>query len=405
MIETEVVLRTPVPRARVAELERRMFYVSAQIESFRLVVDDGTVRAVRLFSTAALDRQALAAKLDSLVENDLGSQPEQPTKVVWRSANLRTTHEVYAPLLAAGVISEAGEGQIAVGEPLISLLAALDRRLRDLVVETFGATEYRYPTLIPTRVLDTAGYPGAFPQYLMLVTRLHEDLDVYRDFQRSYDASGRLDGEALRQCSNVDYCLPPTMCYHTFAQYRGRVLPADGVQVVTSRGKSFRYESRYATTLERLWDFTIRETVFFGGRGAVLDARERLMELVFALVDELGLDGHCEVASDPFFMGADRAARAWSQRQLELKYELRLRLGPERDVAVGSFNFHGDFFGRGFDITRPDGVPQVSGCAGFGLERLVYALLCQHGPDPENWPAALRDSHRAELAGDQAGVR
>ncbi|MBB5803256.1 seryl-tRNA synthetase [Saccharothrix ecbatanensis] len=405
MIETEVVLRSPVPAGRGAELERRIFFVSPQIASFRLVIEDGVVSAVRLFSAVAVDEAALSAKLNTLVEDDLGTGPQPPVKVVWTSAERVAAHDVYPALLAAGLVSESGEGQIAIGEPLISLAAGLDRRIRRLVVEEFGAVEYQYPTLVPTHVLDAAGYPGAFPQNLMFVTRLHEDLDVYRDFKRSYTESPAVDSATLELCRNVDYCLPPTMCYHTFGQYRDRVLPTGPVHVVTSRGKSFRHESRYATTLERLWDFTIRETVFIGGRTEVLDARERLMELVFALVDELGLDGYCEVASDPFFIGADSAAKEWSQRRLELKYELRLRLRPDGDVAVGSFNFHGDHFCRGFDIASAGGAPLFSGCAGFGLERLVYAVLCQHGTDPDGWPAAVRELWRGEHTDAPAPTR
>jgi len=392
MIETTVVLRTPIAEAQVAEFERRILFVSPDISAFRLVRRDGTVHAVRLLSTTEPDRAALADKLNSLVETDLVPQPELPVKVVWESTrSVDTLVEVYPALLAAGLVSECGEGQLAFAEPLISLLAGLDRRIRGIVVEEFGATEYRYPTLIRTDVLDTAGYPAAFPQFLMLVTRLHEDLDVYREFQRTSEATGTRDPAVLRHCRNLDYCLPPTMCFHTFAQYRGRVLPGVGPHVVTSAGKSFRHEGRYATTLERLWDFTIRETVFFGGRNEVLDAREKLMGKIFALVEEWGLDGYCQAASDPFFVGVDPATKAWSQRLLGLKYELRLRLGSGRDLAVGSFNFHDDFFGRNFDITRTGAGPVISGCAGFGLERLVYALLCRHGADPAGWPAEIRD--------------
>ncbi|MCW6006774.1 hypothetical protein K1W54_19615 [Micromonospora sp. CPCC 205371] len=392
MIETTVVLRTPIAEAQAAELERRILFVSPHISSFRLVVRDGTVHSVLLFSAAEPDRAALTTKVNALVETDLVPQPELPVKVVWESTHAAVAHaDVYPSLLASGLVSECGEGQVAFAEPLISLLNGLDRRIRDIVVAAFGAAEYRYPTLIRTDVLDRAGYPAAFPQFLMFVTRLHEDLDVYREFQEAHETVGSVAPAVLNQCRNVDYCLPPTMCFHTFAQYRGRTLPWAGLQTVTSCGKSFRHEGRYATTLERLWDFTIRETVFLGGRGEVLDARESLMRTIFDLLEEWGLDGYCQVANDPFFVGADPASKAWSQRLLELKYELRLRLGSGRDLAVGSFNFHDDFFGRSFDITRAGEGPVISGCAGFGLERLLYALLSRHGADPDGWPPAVRD--------------
>lgn len=392
LIETEISFGTPVPAAQAEELARRVLFVDPEIQSFQLVTGEGTVSGVKLYTAAPADSAGLAAKFRSLVESDLAPQPSQPAKVVWRSPHTAASaRDVFAEMAAAGVVSVCGQGQVAVGEPLISLLEGLDRRIRTLLAETFGAVEYRYPTLLPAWVLDATGYAAAFPQFLMFVTRLHADLDEYRRFHDSYRAAGGLAPELLQHCGDVDYCLPPTMCFHTFGQYRGRRLDPGPLHTVTSRGKSFRHESGYARTLERLWDFTIREVVFLGERQQVLDAREQLMLLIYNLVDELGLDGRCEVANDPFFAGADPAEKAWSQRQLELKYELRLGWAPGQDLAVGSFNFHDDFFGRSFDISRGDAGPVSSACAGFGLERLGYAVVCQHGLDPRDWPAPVRE--------------
>ena len=55
------------------------------------------------------------------------------------------------------------------------------------------------------------------------------------------------------------------------------------------------------------------------------------------------------------------------------------------DLALASTNFHRDFFGETFDIAR-DGAPAFSGCAAFGLERWLHALLAIHGADPGEWP-------------------
>jgi hypothetical protein len=81
----------------------------------------------------------------------------------------------------------------------------------------------------------------------------------------------------------------------------------------------------------------------------------------------------------------------WSQHLLELKYELRLPLTADRDVAVCSFNFHDRFFGESFGIGTEDGVAYTA-CAGFGLERLTYAFLCRHGVDPCGWPRDVREA-------------
>lgn len=118
--------------------------------------------------------------------------------------------------------------------------------------------------------------------------------------------------------------------------------------------------------------------------------RERFLNRILGLVDNLQLTGRCEVATDPFFANAEASIRATSQRLLELKYELQLDIGTDDSVAVASFNFHERFFGESFDITLPDASAPFSGCVGFGLERLAFALVCQHGTDLAGWPEPVR---------------
>ncbi|MEU1128264.1 hypothetical protein ABZ383_00045 [Streptomyces sp. NPDC005900] len=389
---TRIDLHAPVPEALGAEIERRLFFVSPEITDYELVVKDSGVHGVTLYAAEPLDREALTAKVNSMVDNDVRKQLVTPAKAIWTSAHERTPRtDIFELLTRTGVVSETGEGQVALGEPLLSLFAYFDRAVCHLLAQDFDAREYRYPTLIRTKALETAGYFKAFPQHLMFVTRLRNDLDVYQTFQESYAASG-VTSDTLGSCGNVDYCLPPTMCYHTFHQHSGRKLEADRLHVVTARGKSFRFEAAYSTTLERLWDFTIREIVFMGAREDVLNSRERFMRKVFGFVDELGLSGFCEVGNDPFFCATDTSERIWSQRLMELKYELRLHVAPDRSIAVGSFNFHDDLFGKAFGIDHGANGPTRSGCVGFGLERLVYAFLCQYGLDSADWPAQVRSA-------------
>jgi seryl-tRNA synthetase len=97
-----------------------------------------------------------------------------------------------------------------------------------------------------------------------------------------------------------------------------------------------------------------------------------------------------ESANDPFFIGEFRKQVAF-QSAFQLKYEIRARL-PFKDstLAVGSYNYHQDFFGRKLNITLPDGSPAHTGCVAFGLERMAYAFLAQFGLEAENWPQDMR---------------
>ncbi|MCZ7476257.1 hypothetical protein [Micromonospora sp. WMMC273] len=379
-------LERALNRTLADEFARRVYFASRNIVDFQLVVEDSGVTGITVRTDTPEATENLARKLNVILQNDVLTQLGRDAKVIWRSAEDRAIAPgTFEDLVAAGIAFEAGEGQIALGEPVLSLMDDLDRTVRDFVVQEMHGREYRYPTLIPARTLYRCGYLTSFPQYVMFVTRLHSDIDVYQEFLAKTKATGGLDAQLLESCRAVDYCLPPTMCYHTFHQFADGSLP-DGVSVVTSRGKSFRHEEKYRKGLERLWDFTIREVVFVGSREQVLADRERLMDRLLGLADELGLVGRCEVANDPFFGNSDGALRSTSQRLLELKYELRLDIGGGETIAVGSFNFHEQMFADAFALTGTAGEPVYTACAGFGLERFAYALVCQYGADPQKWP-------------------
>lgn len=383
MIRETIEFDEPVPEPLAHELAKRVFFVSDAIVDFSLLRAPAGIVGVEVdVEPGAGD---VARKLREVVANDVLPQRITEPKVLWRSPPPDRLHEdVFARMIATGLATEAGEGQIAVGAPVLQLMDALDARVRDIATGRLGAVEYRYPTLLPMSVMKRCGYLSTFPQQLMFVTRLHSDLDSYNAFLTDV-AAGTDSLDILGYCSNDDYCLPPTMCFHTYHQLRDGPLPAPQL-VVTARGKSFRFETRYRRTMERLWDFTIREIVFLGGRDFVLDCRQQFVDAALELAAELGLTGHCEVANDPFFL-SQSADHAWSQRLLELKYELRLNVGGGDTIAVGSFNFHERFFADSFGIAAAGEGHVHTGCVGFGLERLTYAFLCHHGLDPAAWPA------------------
>jgi seryl-tRNA synthetase len=403
MPEYELHFDEPVEGAHLDELRRRVYYVSEAITDFRLVVQDEQASAVVVVTDRPADAQELTRSLRRIVDEEVRPQLRTPPKVLWRSRSEREPRpDTFDGLVADGVVHEIGPGQVALGHPALLALDALDGMLREIIADEFGAREYRYPTLLPVTALHRSGYLSSFPQHLMFAARLDGDADTYRAFAREAAAGDPIGGQVLHRCGPVDRCLPPTMCYHTFDQFAGTTLPEN--TVVTARGGSFRHEARYHRTLERLADFTIRETVFLGTAEFVRDARDRFRTRAIDLVEQLDLSGRCEVANDPFFAGAATAAQVSSQRLLELKHELCLNIGAGDSISVGSFNLHETHFGDAFGITGPAGQAVHSSCVGFGLERLTYAVLCQYGWDISDWPPPLSERCRPTHLMDK-GIR
>jgi len=298
-------------------------------------------------------------------------------------------------LLARGEIHQEAEGVFALGPLLSRLIAYFERRFLELA-DSFAAAPYRFPTLIPARYLERVNYFSAFPHSLTFVTHLRPDLDIIDHFSRA--AACNLNGELNAppaSFASIKTLLSPAVCYHLYFALADKPLPQEGV-IATAVGNCFRHEASNLTSLERLWNFTMREVIFVGGRDFVLEHREMARQRVRQILEQVGLAYRVESANDPFFIGEFRKQVAF-QSAFQLKYEIRARLPfKQSTLAVGSYNYHQDFFGRRLNITLADGSPAHTGCVAFGLERMAYAFLAQYGLESQHWPAEVRDG----LAGE-----
>jgi seryl-tRNA synthetase len=385
-----VELDTPLSAAHGAELARRVYYLARGIESFVLVTDDDVVTGVEIRTTGAADLAELTRKVQHVSQTEIQPQRLSADDPIWRSPHAPSEHaSVFAELKASGAVHEMGEGLIAYGDPFLAALNAVDDRIRRIGVERFGATEFRYPSLIDTAVIRKAGYLSSFPHLLLSASRLSNDLDVYREFVAQQDATPDVGSLLSAHSDHSGYCLSPTVCFHTYEQLSGRQLSTDST-AVTAAGKTFRFENRYRNTVERMFDFTMREIVFVGASDIVVRQRQEILEEIAALADALGLAGWIVPANDPFFADTSGPVRVLAQRLHKTKYELLAPSDEGRMASVASFNIHGTTFGEPFGITLPSGETAHSACLGLGVDRLTFAIFCQHGPDVARWPAQVR---------------
>jgi seryl-tRNA synthetase len=293
-------------------------------------------------------------------------------------------------LLARAEVSQEANGIYTLGPLVTRLVDYFEGRFLELA-DHFVAQPYRFPTLIPAAYLGRVNYFRAFPHSLTFVTHLRENLDVIDHFAASAACNehGHLQTPE-GTFSPVQTLLSPAVCYHLYFALADRPLP-DGKLVATAVSNCFRYESTNLNSLERLWNFTMREVIFVGDKNFVLENREASRQYMQKVFAEVGLAYRVESATDPFFIGEFRRQTAF-QSAFQLKFEIRARLPfRENTLAVGSYNYHQDFFGRQLNITLPDGSPVHTGCTAFGLERMAFAFLAQYGLDPTNWPASVRE--------------
>ena len=291
-------------------------------------------------------------------------------------------------LVAHREVVVEGPGYYVLGPLLSGVIDFFEDRYR-AVANDMGARPYRFPAMISPAYLEKVKYFDNFPHSLSFVTHLREDLDVIERFSKEaccQEGAVVIETDSFARARAM---LSPTVCHHLYMTLAGSTVPADGL-VATAFGNCFRYESTNMATLERLWNFSMREIIFVGAPDFVEDGLDRAREQLNGILDDMGLAYRIETATDPFFIGNFRDQAAY-QSAFELKFEVRLALPFKNDtLAAGSYNRHKDFFGRTLDILLPDGSPAETGCVGFGVERLAFAFVAQHGPDPKKWPTPVR---------------
>jgi seryl-tRNA synthetase len=373
---------TPHEMAR-EEIRKQVAFLSKNIQNVHFAAD-----GKRIVFDAPQEAEAIhdsVLKLANRIERSLRNVER---KVIFRSSAADDPQFVDRPDTTG--IHFLGTGQVALSGIPLGLYRYFDR-----VFEEFGrewnATPILTPTLIPSDTLSRCDYFRSFPQTLTFASHLREDTQVVEQFRSRHATADDLDEKTLGDMDTPEACLSPAVCYHVYHLQKNSTVPPQGLAFGIC-GKCFRYESTNLSDLRRLWDFTMREVVFLGSREHVLKQRERTIEMMSEFLNSHRLAGEIRTASDPFFISPDAVSKTYFQLSSESKFEVSLLLPGNERSAVGSHNYHSDFFGRAFHTDLAGGGPMHSVCWAFGIERWVHAFLHQHGSEPSSWPEPVRSA-------------
>lgn len=384
---TQLSIRLPAaPNEMVQEeILKLVAHVSRNVSAPRFT-EDGAVLTFDFLGPDD-DGEATRAEVEAVAAKIQRSLRRLERKVLHRTPSGWDRHPGEVTTEAAGIwVSGRGQVQLSAGALIAS--RRLNRLLDDYVA-AWQPMPLQTPTLIPAPVLARCDYFRSFPQYVSFVSHLHEDFATITGFRERHQDRDTLDEQSRADLDLPGTCLSPAVCYHVYHRHAGAPVPAAGL-TYDVQGRCFRFESTNLSDLRRLWEFTMRELVFVGTREWVLAQREAAIAAFVPVLDALDLPAEIRTASDPFFVSPDATAKTYFQLSSETKYEISVALEADERLAVGSFNYHTDFFGRAFDTAADGGDPAHSVCVAFGIERLVHAVLAHHGPDPARWPAVLR---------------
>ncbi len=376
----QVKLPTPCTEMAQEEIEKQMAFLSKTVSNVKFV-DSSTLE----FDAPADEAEALGkAALDRAMKTQRTLRSLE-RKIAFRSSTMDSPE--FHGITTAGIDFESAGLSVLTGVPL-QLFEYFDRTLSEFG-RHWSPKPMRAPTLIPTTVLARCDYFRSFPQNVTFAAHLPEEPDRIENFRARHHDRETLDDQALGEMVTPEACLSPAVCYHAYYANRDTVL-TDEPLVYKMVGKCFRYESSNTSDLRRLWDFTMREVVFLGARDPILAERAKAIELFQDYLEQHRISAEIRTASDPFFIAPDANAKTYFQLSSDTKYEISMVLPDQGRLAVGSFNYHGDFFGKAFNCKLPNGGPMHSVCFAWGLERWVYGFLAQHGADPRRWPDIMR---------------
>lgn len=395
MKKTEFIFPYDIDNAICKELEKKIYYISDEIVEYKIIKENGRNIGVLLFAEDECNElENIRKKIEEIFNSEIIELIDFKSKKVWENIHGKAFgDEIIEELLNKKIICVNGEGQVGFREPLVFLFHFFGDLFGCISKKIFNANEYIFPTLLRNDVLEKVGYFESFPNLLMFTTRLINNVKNYDEFKNEFVKTHndeRIDKKIMPYCTGSGYGLPPTMCYYVYDMIKNS--DVDNT-CYTAVGKSFRYENKYYKTFERLWDFTIRETVFVGDRSYVNMNVNTYMNIAIKIMEKLELKGYCATANDPFFLTDNTAKRIKVQKMFGSKYEIRLVVNKDENIAIGSFNLHGQFLAKRFNINSHESKNgrAYTGCIGIGLERILYAFLAQKGLEEKKWPMIVQD--------------
>lgn len=290
-------------------------------------------------------------------------------------------------LEAAGQVIPIQPGFYTLQGDFLRVFQAINKATLRMALAV-NAVEQEHPAVWPVRLFKMIDYFHEFPHQMILCAPVKDDFESRSLFSKLYRKDQAFETVPMDTLmADASYGLQPAVCDCCYYSLEG--VRAHQDRYYTTVNKVFRNERSATNRLDRLTNFSVRDIMFVGSEEFVLEAREKLIETLSGFLVSLQLNAKVETANDPFFAN-DSAMKSVFQNAHRLKYELLAgipHLGKE--IAVGSINLHTDFFGKAFDIQMADGRTAHSGCIGVGMERMSYALFCQHGPTLADWPQPL----------------
>jgi seryl-tRNA synthetase len=389
--EVAVELPREVDEEVAGDIEKESVFVSPGIERIRIGADRRTANVLVRPGHSAADVLDKAKRFLDVMAKQLSGFEIKVFVETKRKDTGPYQLGVNQGLVERGWMHDYGKGQVAYSGPVLNLVRLINDHAGELYRAAFKAKDGHYPAMIDADTLHKCGYFDSHPNAVTFVGNIIEDIDALEEFRLANSCS---EGAHMPPHDHIHVdgmCLNPAACFPCYPTLSGRKM-IEG-EAYSWLGRVFRYESRNISGLDRLYEFNVRELVFVGSEDYIRACRLKALPIVEELAAMIDIDCKVQTATDPFFATVSAAKKFWQAAQ-EVKNEIKIPAlasdGSVKQLACGSINLHGNFFGKRFGIEAADGEPAHTGCVGLGIERWVLAAFTQHGFEADRWPAAIR---------------
>mgnify|MGYP001234052144 FL=1 len=338
-----------------------------------------------LFDDDGINKNRIRSRIKKLSSSIAQSFERVETNIIFQDeGNVTFNSDPMPTLIKTKQVIETYPGVYALQGDFLDSINYMDSIFNKYAFKR-GAIEQHFQPTLPTRSFLENGYISSFPHHPLFVAPIERNIDSINSVAQSIkdDDHGFNNKFLDSKLDAHEQILSPTVCYHCFETLRGATIPKNGVQY-TAIGSCHRNESKNINDLERLQSFTMREIIFLGNAEFVESCRQEIMDHCKNIMIEWGLKFRIVTASDPFFTSEAQLKRIY-QTAMALKYEIQAYL-PYLDkwISIASFNNHQSSLVDLYNISFNTKEQLVSGCVGYGYERMGLAKLSQLGFNKNN---------------------
>lgn len=219
--------------------------------------------------------------------------------------------------------------------------------------------EINVQELIDKNVLERCGYFEKNPDYIQCVLPIRDD---------------EIPSVMKNKCINKEHLaedkmmfLSPAACLPIYPMLQGENIEKN--LCITTKATAFRNEKYYKEGV-RHYQFSIREFIFIGEEDYVMHWLDNICDKTLTFAKKITDNASIEDAVDYFYPTAINKMLKKYQKAHKAKRELVIKV-DNRNLACASFNYHDKGFSKKFCFDNDGRI--VSGCVGFGFERLLNA--------------------------------